>query len=189
MLNEWGRRSFLGKAVMSLALMRTSFLRGFTTPQEKDALNALELTRVLIVSEMKFFNFEFADGPHYKYVGQAELLGTDEPGLGWFIQTDEVKGHKTAGGAAVRSLTPGDRHGEVLAGWITEVYAEPKRFIIINSKKIDTANPNASRDVFVSDQDVVIYRAKVYGPIQPAASSLAKASDFPGAVPFNLYRE
>lgn len=189
MLNDCGRRSFLGRALMSLILMKTSFLRGFTTPQEKDALDALQLTRVLIVTEMNFFYFEYPDGQHHKYVGQAELLGIDEPGLGWFIQSDEVKTDTTAGGAAVRALTPGDRHGEVLAGWITEVYAEPQRYIIITSRKVDPANPNASRDVFVSDQDGAIYRAKVYGPIQSAASSLAKASDFPGAVPFDLYQE
>jgi hypothetical protein len=189
MLNEWGRRSFLGKALMSLILMKTSFLRGFTTPQEKDALDALELTRVLIVTEMKFFYFEYPDGQHHKYVGQAELLGIDEPGLGWFIQSDEVKTDTTAGGAAVRALTPGDRHGEVLAGWITEVYVEPQRYIIITSKKVDPANPAAARDVFITDELNGIYRARIFGPMQPSAANLQHGIDFPGAVSFDLYHE
>lgn len=175
---------------MSLAVAKTTFLRGFVTAEEAETFGALELTRELIATQVNFFHFDFADtGPLHRYATQSELLSAAEPSLGWKLQTPQVQGDLTPEGAFWRSLVPSDRNGEVLAGWITEIHANSERFIVLTSQKVDPANPNASRNVFVSDDHAIIYRAKVTGPTQPAASSLAQAGDFPGGIPFNLYSE
>jgi hypothetical protein len=190
MLNEWGRRSFVGVALMSLILLKVSLLYSSQTPSGAPVEQAMGLTREFnIIQATLYKETTLPDGTVvHTYASREAMLGPEEPGLAWKVQSDQAKAD-TPYGAFLRSLVPNDRNGEILAGWITDIDIKMDGYVIINSQKVDPANPNKLREAVITGETGVIYRARVLGPTQPAAADLHESRDFPGAQPWDLYAD
>jgi hypothetical protein len=190
MLNEWGRRSFVGVALMSLILLKVSLLYSSQTPSGAPVEQAMGLTREFnIIQATLHKETTLPDGTVvHTYASREAMLGPEEPGLAWKVQSDQAKAD-TPYGAFLRSLVPNDRNGEILAGWITDIDIKMDGYVIINSQKVDPANPNKLREAVITGETGVIYRARVLGPTQPAAADLHESRDFPGAQPWDLYAD
>jgi hypothetical protein len=190
MMNEWGRRSFVGVALMSLILLKVSLLYSSQTPSGAPVEQAMGLTREFnIIQATLYKETTLPDGTVvHTYASREAMLGPEEPGLAWKVQSDQAKAD-TPYGAFLRSLVPNDRNGEILAGWITDIDIKMDGYVIINSQKVDPANPNKLREAVITGETGVIYRARVLGPTQPAAADLHESRDFPGAQPWDLYAD
>jgi hypothetical protein len=189
MLNEWGRRIFLGIAMMSLVFLKTSFLYSSQTPRGAPVEQAMGLTRELnSIQVLMAHSMQPSATVIHTYASKEAMLGPIEPGLAWTVQSDQAKAD-TPYGAYLRSLVPNDRNGEILAGWITDIDIKMDGYVIISSQKVDPANPNKLREAVITGETGVIYRARVLGPAQPAAADLHESRDFPGAQPWDLYAD
>jgi hypothetical protein len=189
MLNEWGRRSFVGVALMSLILLKVSLLYSSQTPSGAQAQQAMDLMRELnSIQVLMAHSTQPSATVVHTYASREAMLDPEEPGLAWKVQSDQAKAD-TPYGAFLRSLVPNDRNGEILAGWITDIDIKMDGYVIINSQKVDPANPNKLREAVITGETGVIYRARVLGPKQPAAADLHESRDFPGAQPWDLYAD
>lgn len=75
---------------------------------------------------------------------------------------------------------------ETLKGWVFDYERNDiSGYVSILSSKVDTSDPYAPRDLFVSDAAGVIYHAVLNKPVQERAIDLHRASDFPGVVVFD----
>lgn len=68
---------------------------------------------------------------------------------------------------------------EILPGWKIDFALAPNgyRLVLVGPK-----------DIFISDESAVIYRA-ILGQSRPSASTLKSARSFPGAVPFDEFQD
>jgi hypothetical protein len=187
MFNEWVRHIFLGIAMMLLVFLGTSVLSSSQTPSGTPAQQAMDLMRELnSIQVLMAHSTQPSATVIHTYASKEAMLGPIEPGLAWKVQSDQAKAD-TPYGAFLRSLAPNDRNGEILAGWITDIDIKPNGYVIINSQKVDAANPNKLREAVITGETGVIYRARVLGPTQPAAADLHESRDFPGAQPWDLF--
>jgi len=184
MLNEWSRRSFLGKAIMFPFLLKASLAMAVTNIIDGDVKAAINLMRALNTATASLqTRVENPDGTHTLNVPtKADILAA-------LTQNAKEADPTKRDGAFLKSLAPTDRNGEILSGWITDIDARPHGYVIVTSRKVDQNNLSARRDVLITDNMGVILRAYVYGPAQATAASLKSATDFPGAVPFDLFVE
>jgi hypothetical protein len=188
MLKEWGRRSLLGVALVSLVFLKVSFLRSSQTPSGAPVPQAMDLMREFNgIQALMGTDSTLPDGTVvHNFASKQAMLGPVEPGLAWKVQSDQAKAN-TPYGAFLRSLVPNDRNGEIIAGWITDIDIKKDGYVIVNSQKLDPANPNKLREVVITDETGVICRSRVLGQTQPAAADLHASRDFPGAQPWDLY--
>jgi hypothetical protein len=181
-LNDWGRRSFIGRALMFPFILKASFARAVTSVIDGDISNGLAMIRLLNVAQVRITTIvSNPDGSHLHVPGSKAAM------LAYLAAEVQEADATTADGAFLRILAPNDPNSEALAGWIVDFDVKPGSYVLINSRKVDQANPNATRDVLITDENGVIYRSQVSAPTQPTAASLDVASAFPGAVPWDKF--
>jgi len=175
-LNEWSRRTFLGRAVAAVIAIPLSKITAASPPPNPDQ-DALDLMRWLntIQVGIESMNHDHKHPEIRNYGSKAEMLGNQEPGLTWQIHThvDSLLGPK---------LNPDSPTGEVLPGWTLDFASKPNGYVMALVEK-----SGASRKVFVTDEHVIIYRTDVAENAIPSLREFKQASEYPGAVGFDRY--
>lgn len=171
-LNRWSRRGFLKSGLAGILaaarFRRASQLVGAATTED-----ALLLTRLINTKEADFWLVEGIYGSKKDLAGSKGLPSYKERGginnnpLIYVLNFDS---------------------DELMPGWTWDFVSTRAGYTFVLSQKLDPTNPNAERYVFASDQSAVIYRSMVTAE-QPSAKNLDGASAFPGAVPFNHFKE
>jgi hypothetical protein len=144
-LNEWSRRTFLGRAVAAVIAIPLSKITAASPPPNPDQ-DALDLMRWLntIQVGIESMNHDHKHPEIRNYGSKAEMLGNQEPGLTWQIHThvDSLLGPK---------LNPDSPTGEVLPGWTLDFASKPNGYVMALVEK-----SGASRKAFVTDEHVII---------------------------------
>ncbi|HYL84894.1 MAG TPA: hypothetical protein VE263_11715 [Candidatus Angelobacter sp.] len=91
------------------------------------------------------------------------------------------------GGDLVRSINL--ESDEILPGWLLDFHhtISGNNYILTLAERVDPLDRFKPRNVYVTDDHGVIYRAQVRDDKQPLARELDNAKAFPGAVPFSEF--
>jgi hypothetical protein len=186
-MNQWGRRSFLGRALTACLVPLLKFAQPAAPKNpDQDALNLIRsLNTIQVGIAARNQNQQHPD-LHF-YGSRAEMLGDIEPGLSWQKANNPTD-------SFLQKLSPKDPNGEVLAGWtlgyrlITgDGVSISDTYVMTHISKVVASD--GTRKVFVSDQIGVIYRGDEKDWEIPAIENMKQASDYPHVVPFNRYYE
>jgi len=143
-LNEWSRRTFLGRAVAAVVAIPLSKITAASPPNpDQDALDLMRWLNTIQVG-IESMNHDHKHPEIRIYGSKAEMLGNQEPGLTWQIHThaDPLLGPK---------LNPDSPTGEVLPGWTLDFASKPNGYMMALVEK-----SGARRNVFVTDEHVII---------------------------------
>jgi hypothetical protein len=176
-LNDWSRRSFLGRAVAAAVTIPLSRMTAALTPvnPEQDVVDLMRLLNTIQFG----LTIKHHDHEHPEvrvYGSKAEMLGTEEPGLAW-----QMNNHP---GPHSDLVNPGSLTGEIYPWWILDFAPKPDGYLM---SLIEKSGP--MRKVFVTDESVIIYRTDVAENAIPSLSlkNFKHAAEYPGAVAFDRY--
>jgi len=159
---------------------------------------------IIVVSRLGFFSQ--SAGPSNATVEQAlnvvRVLNTLEADFrvkGSFASKSELLGPNGLLGAIRRSKTQHPEtdwlkrvhpdSDEILDGWMLDFDSKTDGYVLILGQKVDAEKPSATRNVLITDEAGVIYRAAVAGDKQAKARELTTAAAFPWAVPHERFVE
>jgi len=172
-LNEWGRRSFIGRMVAFPLVVKAALVNKVTTAVNDEVGDALNLVRILNCAHAKIKTAVKKDDGTYVYVPgtEADVVAYLKNSI---VNPDPMHPHLPEDERFLRSLNLDGR--EMLAGWEHDMHIKPmdiaKPFggvgyvLVLKAKN--------SQDVLISDSHGVIYRMQT--AIPPAASSLETAA-------------
>lgn len=152
--------------VLVLAVVAAGFLteglagqKSVNQPNVADTGSVLNLVRTLNTVQATFFLDTHSYAPREAMLGEKGLK-QQAPKSDWAKQINYSS-------------------DEILPGWRLDFALAPDgyRLVLIGPK-----------DVFISDESAVIYRAAL-GQTRPGASTLKSARSFPGAVPFDEFQD
>jgi hypothetical protein len=170
LLNIWSRRGFIGGSTAALSyltlVVKLKAQSVFVLPDNSSAVQLLRAVSTI----------QTAAHDNGGYVTKGAIIAR-------LLETQHSHAHEEGDtGEWARSLNL--ESDDIMPGWSWDYSSKADGFLVIAAATAE--NVDMPRAVYVLDENNLIHRAEATGKV-PRASSIRKASDFPGAEPYDSF--